>query len=65
MLRGSCSAAFETFRRRDILRFVSETGITDVATLAELEQVLRDLAEEKEGRQSPIDPDIRLPSRLD
>ena len=30
-----------------VLKFVSETGITDVATLVELERVLRDLAEER------------------
>ena len=48
-------AAREMFRRScggddlgtNLIQFVSETGITDLALLDKLETVLRDLAEEK------------------
>ena len=53
--RGHWRAARHMFRRvhsgtpatAAVLAFVSETGVTDVAKLVELERVLRDLSEER------------------
>ena len=57
MPRDSWRGARIVFRRvhtgmppgQAVLGFVADTGVTDVALLAELETVLRDLAEEKES----------------
>ena len=46
MFRGVYSGTSATAA---VLKFVSETGITDVATLVELERTLRDLVKEAGG----------------